>query len=206
MSGYTGRRRRTAVSASAHVEEPARAAEHRRQATAGVHARPLLACVLLLVPHVPRDEVVRYSLGGRRGRRCEGVELRHVGLHAIDGRAGDAEIFRDRPVAVALDEQERHAPDAVLAVDESFPGTRPGLRRAREREVGWVDVECLPGNRARLVAAQDRQVADVGEVEVGVEHEYRMPVRGGERVDSRGESGSELGVRSQPFAELIPVA
>jgi anti-anti-sigma factor len=66
--------------------------------------------------------------------------------------------------------------------------TRAGLRRARQREVGRVDVEFFPRNRAGLVASQDRQVAHIGEgeveVEVGVEHEYRMPVRGAERVDS----------------------
>jgi hypothetical protein len=73
-------------------------------------------------------------------------------------------------------------PTRYWAVDESVPGRRPGLRRSREREVGRVDVECFPRNTAGLPAAHDRQVGQIGRVEV--EHEYRMPRRGGERVDS----------------------
>jgi hypothetical protein len=69
--------------------------------------------------------------------------------------ARDAEVFGDRPEA-AVDEQEGHAPDAELTVEESFPGWRAGLRRARERRIGRVDVECLPSNRAGLPAAQNR--------------------------------------------------
>jgi hypothetical protein len=116
-------------------------------------------------------EVLRGALG--RGQRRSSEEVRHVGLHAIDGRARDAEIFRDRPEAVALEQQERHAPDAVLAVDESFPCRRTGLRRSRERKGGRVGDECFPRNRAWLPAAQDRQVGQIGRVEVDVAHELQ---------------------------------
>jgi hypothetical protein len=74
---------------------------------------------------------------------------------------------------------------AKRTVEESFPGWRAGLRRAREREIGRVDIEFSPRNTAGFPAAQDRVV---GQGQVGVEHEYeyeyRMPVRSGKRVDS----------------------
>jgi hypothetical protein len=51
---------------------------------------------------VAQVEVVRGALSGRGGRRCEEVELRHVGLHPVDRRARHAEILGDGPEAVAL--------------------------------------------------------------------------------------------------------
>jgi hypothetical protein len=96
--------------------------------------------------------------------------------------ARDAEVFGDRAVAVALDKQERHAAHPGVGSRAVLPRLAGRARRARERDVGRVDVEFFPRKRRVLLAAHDRPIGQIGRVEV--EHEYRMPVRGGERVDS----------------------
>lgn len=75
------------------------------------------------------------------------------------------------------------------------PQDRPGSAQGRRRPPTYLFVK-WPG-QAEPLPLRD------GEGERGeVGHEYRMPKRGAERVDARGESGSELGVRSQPLRRV----